>query len=120
MTTNAPSVDRARAATFDPARAEGAGLSDSIRNLRTALFLGWRVEANWTDPLLFVIYTVVKPIASLLLLVVMIEIIGAGGTRSRSKNSRAVCAPRSPLLGRRRCGRPGAGRCPARGPGAHP
>src|SRR4051794_41968674 len=99
MTTNAPSVDRARAATFDPARAEGAGLSDSIRNLRTALFLGWRVEANWTDPLLFVIYTVVKPIASLLLLVVMIEIIGAGGTGSRGKHVRAVVGPRAPFLG---------------------
>ena len=42
--------------------------------------LGWRVESNWTDPVLFVIYTVAKPIASLLLLVVMIQIIGAGGT----------------------------------------
>src|SRR4051812_40500798 len=88
MTTNAPSVDRARAATFDPARAEGAGLADTVRNLRTALFLGWRVEANWTDPLLFVIYTVVKPIASLLLLVVMIQIIGSGGTGSSNDELR--------------------------------
>jgi ABC-2 type transport system permease protein len=67
---------------FDPARTEGAGTADTVRNLRTALFLGWRVEANWTDPLLFVIYTVVKPISSLLLLVMMITIIGAGGTGS--------------------------------------
>ena len=69
-----------RATSFDPERTEGAGLADTTRNLRTALFLGWRVEANWTDPLLFVIYTVVKPIASLLLLVMMIQIIGAGAT----------------------------------------
>ena len=61
---------------FDPARAEGAGVSDTIRHLRTALLLGWRVESNWTDPTLFVIYTIVKPVASLLLLVVMISIIG--------------------------------------------
>ena len=67
---------------FDMTRAEGDGVADTIRNLRTAAFLGWRVEANWTDPLLFLIYTVVKPIASLLLLVVMISIIGAGGTGS--------------------------------------
>ena len=67
---------------FDSSRADGEGLADTIRNLRTAAFLGWRVEANWTDPLLFLIYTVVKPIASLLLLVVMISIIGAGGTGS--------------------------------------
>ena len=65
---------------FDPARAEGEGPADTRRSLRTALLLGWRVESNWTDPVLFVIYTVAKPIASLLLLVVMIQIIGAGGT----------------------------------------
>ena len=72
--------DTTRATSFDAERTEGAGFADTIRNLRTALFLGWRVEANWTDPLLFVIYTVVKPIASLLLLVMMIQIIGAGAT----------------------------------------
>jgi ABC-2 type transport system permease protein len=65
---------------FDPARAEGEGLADTGRSLRTALLLGWRVESNWTDPVLFAIYTVAKPIASLLLLVVMIQIIGAGAT----------------------------------------
>ena len=63
---------------FDPARAEGAGLADTVRTLRTALLLGWRVESNWTDPTLFFIYTVAKPVASLLLLVVMIDIIGGG------------------------------------------
>jgi ABC-2 type transport system permease protein len=65
---------------FDPARAEGDGVADTSRSLRTALQLGWRVESNWTDPFLFGIYVVAKPIASLLLLVVMIQIIGAGGT----------------------------------------
>jgi len=67
-------------APFDPGRAEGDGVADTGRSLRTALLLGWRVESNWTDPLLFLIYVVAKPIASLLLLVMMIEIIGAGGT----------------------------------------
>jgi ABC-2 type transport system permease protein len=62
--------------TFDPARAEGGGTADTARNLRTALLLGWRVESNWTDPVLFFIYTVARPIASLLLLVVMVTIIG--------------------------------------------
>jgi ABC-2 type transport system permease protein len=68
------------ATPFDPARAEGDGVGDTRRSLRTALQLGWRVESNWTDPVLFAIYVVAKPIASLLLLVVMIQIIGAGGT----------------------------------------
>jgi ABC-2 type transport system permease protein len=80
--------DTSRATSFDPARTDGAGVADTIRNLRTALFLGWRVEANWTDPLLFVIYTVVKPIASLLLLVMMIEIIGAGTTGANEDSVR--------------------------------
>ena len=61
---------------FDPARAEGGGTPETVRNLRTALLLGWRVESNWTDPVLFFIYTVARPIASLLLLVAMVTIIG--------------------------------------------
>jgi len=61
---------------LDPARADGAGRPEAVRSLRTALLLGWRVESNWTDPTLFFIYTVARPIASLLLLVVMIQIIG--------------------------------------------
>lgn len=65
---------------FDPARTEGSGLADTVRTLRTALLLGWRVESNWTDPTLFLIYTVAKPIASLLLLVVMIGIIGGASS----------------------------------------
>jgi ABC-2 type transport system permease protein len=44
------------------------------------MLLGWRVESNWTDPTLFLIYTVARPIASLLLLVVMIEIVGGAAT----------------------------------------
>jgi ABC-2 type transport system permease protein len=73
---------------FDPSRAEGDGAADTGRNLRTALMLGWRVESNWTDPVLFVIYIVAKPIASLLLLVMMIQIIGAGGTGQDSETVR--------------------------------
>ena len=33
------------------------------------------MEANWTDPLLFFIYSVAKPVAAALILVVMLEII---------------------------------------------
>ncbi len=69
-------------ARFDPARTEGAGLADTIRSLKTSLLLGWRIESNWTDPTLFVIYTVAKPVASLLLLVVMIQIIGGAASEA--------------------------------------
>jgi ABC-2 type transport system permease protein len=36
------------------------------------------MEANWTDPVLFFIYSVAKPVASALILVVMLEIISGG------------------------------------------
>ncbi len=67
---------------FDPLRAEGGSVSDGARSLRTAMLLGWRVESNWADPTLFLIYTVAKPIFSLLLLVVMIEIIGGAASEA--------------------------------------
>lgn len=63
---------------FDPAAVEGAGAGDTWRAFRTAALLGWRVESNWTDPALFFIYTIARPIASLLLFVVMIQIVGGG------------------------------------------
>ena len=93
------------AGTFDFARTEGGGTDDTLRNLRAALVLGWRVESNWTDPLLFFIYTVARPIASLLLLVVMVTIIGgsAMGTKMIPVSRRRIrrlrplpnCAPRT-------------------------
>ncbi len=68
---------------FDLARTEGDGTAGTIRNLRTAVLLGWRVESNWTDPTLFFIYTVAKPVASLLLLVVMISVIGGATSEAQ-------------------------------------
>jgi ABC-2 type transport system permease protein len=80
MSTLAAGPDPLRAAALDSARAEGNGLADTVRSLRTSLLLGWRIESNWTDPTLFFIYTVARPIASLLLLVVMIEVIGGSAS----------------------------------------
>ena len=60
----------------DPARAEGLGLVDTLRHIRAALLLGWRVESNWADPVLFGIYTVIRPVSSMLLLTVMVTIVG--------------------------------------------
>ncbi|HLY14046.1 MAG TPA: ABC transporter permease [Candidatus Limnocylindrales bacterium] len=60
---------------FDPARARGRGTTDLVRSFRTAAALGWKMEANWTDPLLFFIYSVAKPVASALILVFMLQVI---------------------------------------------
>jgi ABC-2 type transport system permease protein len=56
---------------FDPARTRGRGWVDVRRSFGTAVRLGWKMEANWTDPLLFFIYSVAKPLASALILVVI-------------------------------------------------
>jgi ABC-2 type transport system permease protein len=52
-----------------------------MRGFWTAVKLGWRNEANWTDPVLFFIYSVAKPISTVMLLVVMLEVIGGSGSR---------------------------------------
>jgi ABC-2 type transport system permease protein len=64
---------------FDPARTRGGGTADMLRSFRTSTKLGWQMEANWTDPLLFFIYSVAKPVASALILVFMLEVIGGAG-----------------------------------------
>ena len=65
---------------FDPTRTRGRGLSDAWRSFRTAAKLGWRMEANWTDPILFFIYSVAKPLSAALILVVILDIV-SGGSR---------------------------------------
>jgi ABC-2 type transport system permease protein len=63
---------------FDPVRVQGRGGADLWRSFRTAAQLGWSMEANWTDPLLFFIYSVAKPLSAALILVVMVQIISGG------------------------------------------
>ena len=57
-------------------------LKFAFRSFRTATWLGWQIESNWTDPFLFAIYSVVKPIASALILVVMYGVIAQGNFAS--------------------------------------
>ena len=68
-------------AGFDPVRTRGRGFRDVWKSFVTATRLGWQMEANWTDPLLFFIYSVAKPVSSTLIFVVMIEVIGGNSTR---------------------------------------
>jgi ABC-2 type transport system permease protein len=48
------------------------------RSFRTAAWLGWQIESNWTDPFLFAVYSVVKPLAAAGILVVMYGIVTGG------------------------------------------
>jgi len=50
----------------------------NLRSFRTAAWLGWKIESNWTDPFLFAVYSVVKPLAGAAILVVMYSIITNG------------------------------------------
>src|SRR3990170_1601773 len=49
-----------------------------LRSFKTAAWLGWQIESNWTDPFLFAVYSIVKPISSAAILVVMYSIITGG------------------------------------------
>jgi ABC-2 type transport system permease protein len=75
--------------TTSPHRTRSESLSDALRSYRTALRLGWLTESNWTDPTLFLIYSVAKPVASVLILVFMLQVI-TGGAASESMLSFVV------------------------------
>ena len=45
------------------------------RSFKTATWLGWQIESNWTDFFLFAVYSIVKPLAGAAILVVMFAII---------------------------------------------
>ncbi len=52
--------------------------SESWRSFRTAAWLGWQVESNWTQPLFFAIYSILKPLAQAVILVIMYGMITGG------------------------------------------
>ncbi|MBE0670170.1 MAG: ABC transporter permease [Anaerolineales bacterium] len=50
----------------------------SWRSFRMAAWLGWLIESNWTDPFLFAVYSIVKPLSGAAILVIMYGIISGG------------------------------------------
>ena len=64
-----------------PTHVDGITFPDAWRSFRTAIGLGWAIESNWSDPTLFAIYTMAKPLAAAMILVVMFNVItqGQGG-----------------------------------------
>jgi ABC-2 type transport system permease protein len=61
-----------------PAGVRGANAADNWRSFRTAIGLGWAIESNWSDPFLFAVYTVAKPLAAAMILVVMFQVVSGG------------------------------------------
>ena len=51
-------------------------VGDFVKSARESFRVGWKIESNWTDPVLFATYQIVRPLASLLI-VAFIVVIGA-------------------------------------------
>jgi ABC-2 type transport system permease protein len=45
------------------------------RSFKPAAWLGWQVESNWTDPLMFFAFSIMRPVASVLILVFMYRVV---------------------------------------------
>lgn len=54
----------------------------ALARLRTAAWLGWQVDSNWTDPLIFIIYAVARPLAVSLILVAMWRAVGGAAANA--------------------------------------
>ncbi len=48
------------------------------RSFAIATWLGWKIESNWTDPFLFAVYSVIKPLAGAAIIVVMYSVVASG------------------------------------------
>ncbi len=51
---------------------------ESWRSFTIAAWLGWQITSNWTDPFLFAIYSIIRPISRAAILVVMYGVITLG------------------------------------------
>ncbi len=51
-------------------------------SLKTATWLGWQIESNWASPSLFALYSIVKPLTSAAILVVMFGMVTQGNFAS--------------------------------------
>ncbi|MBO0887932.1 ABC transporter permease [Candidatus Bathyarchaeota archaeon] len=49
---------------------------DFVKSAHESFRVGWKIESNWTDPVLFATYQIIRPLASLLI-VAFIVVIGA-------------------------------------------
>src|SRR3989337_3927367 len=61
------------------ASGRGGALRTWWRVVRVSYWLGWQIESNWTDPLLFFIYSVARPLGGVLILVFMYFVVASGG-----------------------------------------
>jgi len=65
-------------AAADTTTAPVGALARFWHSFKTAAWLGWQIESNWADLFVFAIYSLIKPLASAAILVVMYGIITGG------------------------------------------
>jgi ABC-2 type transport system permease protein len=51
-------------------------------SFKTATWLGWQIESNWASPALFALYSIIKPLTSAAILVVMFGMVTQGNFAS--------------------------------------
>jgi ABC-2 type transport system permease protein len=61
----------------------GIAVARQLSGYRAAVRLGWAVSSNWTRPLLFIIYSVLRPISMALILTVMYTVITGNAAATR-------------------------------------
>lgn len=68
------------AAVRQPGRRDAlrAGLRESARTFRIAAWLGWQIESSWADPFVFFSFTILRPLATALMLLVMYTVVAQG------------------------------------------
>jgi len=52
--------------------------TSAAQTMRASAWLGWKIESNWTDPLIFAIYSIIRPISTAAILIVMYLVIRGG------------------------------------------
>ncbi len=55
-------------------------LKTTFRSFLPAAWLGWQIESNWTDPMMFFAFSIVKPVASVMILVFMYRAVSGPDT----------------------------------------
>jgi ABC-2 type transport system permease protein len=57
-------------------------VADFLKSTRESFRVGWKIESNWTDPVLFATYQIIRPLASLLIVAFIVIIGSAVGASS--------------------------------------
>jgi ABC-2 type transport system permease protein len=56
----------------------------TVARFRSAAWLSWQIEANWADPFTFVVYSVLRPLATALILAVMYRAVAGVATAGQA------------------------------------